>query len=77
MINFPFGTNGKLIIISVPILKHFRVMEIDSEPSNKLLLKLIPVLTIAEPACYILWHSMGAGFGGENRIDSTYSQAKV
>ena len=22
MINFPFGTNGKLIILGVPILKH-------------------------------------------------------
>ena len=24
-INFPFGTNGKLIVLGVPILKHFRV----------------------------------------------------
>ena len=23
--NFPFGTNGKFIILGVPILKHFRV----------------------------------------------------
>ena len=25
MINFPFGTNGKLIILDVPILKHVAV----------------------------------------------------
>ena len=25
MINFPFGTNGKLIILGVPILKHIKV----------------------------------------------------
>ena len=24
-INFPFGTNGKLMVLSVPILRHFRV----------------------------------------------------
>ena len=23
-INFPFGTNGKLMVLGVPILKHFR-----------------------------------------------------
>ena len=26
MINFPFGTNGKLIILGVPILKHITVL---------------------------------------------------
>ena len=25
MINFPFGTNGKLIILGVPILKHITI----------------------------------------------------
>ena len=25
-INFPFGTNGKLMILDDPILKHFRVV---------------------------------------------------
>ena len=25
MMNFPFGTNGKFIILGVPILKHIRV----------------------------------------------------
>ena len=24
-INFPFGTNGKLMVLGVPILQHFRV----------------------------------------------------
>ena len=28
MINFPFGTNGKLIILGVPILKHITVVQI-------------------------------------------------
>ena len=27
-INFPFGTNGKLMVLSVPILKHFRVFHL-------------------------------------------------
>ena len=27
-INFPFGTNGKLMVLGVPILKHFRVFSI-------------------------------------------------
>ena len=26
IINFPFGTNGKLMVFGVPILKHFRVV---------------------------------------------------
>ena len=26
-INFPFRTNGKLIVLGVPILKHFRVLQ--------------------------------------------------
>ena len=25
IVNFPFGTNGKLMVLGVPILKHFRV----------------------------------------------------
>ena len=25
MMNFPFGTNGKFIILGVPVLKHIRV----------------------------------------------------
>ena len=28
--NFPFGTNGKFIILGVPILKHIRVFALDS-----------------------------------------------
>ena len=28
-INFPFETNGKLMILGVPILKHFRVFHIE------------------------------------------------
>ena len=26
--HFPFGTNGKVVVLSVPILKHFRVVEV-------------------------------------------------
>ena len=32
-INFPFGTNGKLMVLDVPILKHFRVF-MAMVPSN-------------------------------------------
>ena len=28
MMNFPFGTNGKFIILGVPILKHIRVISL-------------------------------------------------
>ena len=31
MINFPFGTNGKFIILGVPILKHITVPYYKSE----------------------------------------------
>ena len=24
--HFPFGTNGKVVVLDVPILKHFRVL---------------------------------------------------
>ena len=27
IMNFPFGTNGKFIILGVPILKHIRVLK--------------------------------------------------
>ena len=27
-VNFPFGTNGKLMVLGVPILKHFKVHKI-------------------------------------------------
>ena len=30
MINFPFGTNGKLIILGVPILMHITVRLVSS-----------------------------------------------
>ena len=29
MIHFPFETNGKLMVLGVPILKHFRVKYVD------------------------------------------------
>ena len=32
MINFPFGINGKSIILSVPILKHISVFPLFEEP---------------------------------------------
>ena len=31
MINFPFGTNGKLIILGVPILKHITVVDCEGD----------------------------------------------
>ena len=37
-INFPFGTNGKLMVLGVPILKHFSVLFViyysNSEPAD-------------------------------------------
>ena len=30
MINFPFETKGKLMVLGVPILKHFRVCAISN-----------------------------------------------
>ena len=30
MINFPFGTNGKSIILGVPILKHITVIIVEN-----------------------------------------------
>ena len=27
IINFPFGTNGKLMVLGVPVFKHFRVTQ--------------------------------------------------
>ena len=26
--DFPFGTNGKVVVLGVPILKHFRVLSV-------------------------------------------------
>ena len=37
-INFPFGTNGKLMGFGVPILKHFKV-KLKLKPSLKALLE--------------------------------------
>ena len=34
MINSPFGTNGKLVILSVPILKHITVKQSYFEPNE-------------------------------------------
>ena len=31
IINFPFGTNGKLMVLGVPIFKHFRVSILERE----------------------------------------------
>ena len=29
--HFPFGTNGKVVVLGVPILKHFRVVPFSSK----------------------------------------------
>ena len=36
IINFPFGTNGKLLILGVPILKHITVVTPVKIPNIKL-----------------------------------------
>ena len=33
-INFPFGTNGKLMVLGVPILKHFKVVKVNISTSE-------------------------------------------
>ena len=30
IINFPFGTNGKFMVLGVPLLRHFRVVSVMS-----------------------------------------------
>ena len=53
-INFPFGTNGKLIVLDVPILKHFRVLLflllLIQEGSCQLLAKVCALSTGSKPA---------------------------
>ena len=44
MINFPFGTNGKLMVLGVPIFKHFRVN----------INELAKILTNTKDCCTIL-----------------------
>ena len=34
MIHFPFETNGKLMVLGVPILKHFRVYILKKNGEN-------------------------------------------
>ena len=46
MINFPFETNGKLMVLGVPILKHFRV--------NRNLSKLVATLFSEERHGHLL-----------------------
>ena len=41
MINFPFGTNGKLIILRVPILKHITVDRVSMHNMEVIALLLI------------------------------------
>ena len=48
MINFPFGTNGKSIILGVPILKHIIV-------TNKLEEQVFPFNPIALRMAKTLW----------------------
>ena len=35
IINFPFGTNGKLMVLGVPIFKHFRVLLLEQILSSE------------------------------------------
>ena len=42
-IDFPFGTNGKSMILSVPILKHFRVEMIRNKNGSVVSLESAPI----------------------------------
>ena len=45
MIKFPFGTNGKSIILGVPILKHIIVVLCPPDDSRGLL-RFVPILSV-------------------------------
>ena len=46
IINFPLGTNGKLMVLGVPIFKHFRVICLGLLRENFLILALKCMLYI-------------------------------
>ena len=48
IINFPFGTNGKLTVLGVPILKHFREVK-------GLITKLLTQMHISSKS---VWHKI-------------------
>ena len=39
IINFPFGTNGKLMVLGAPIFKHFRALQ--SQLEKKIIVKIM------------------------------------
>ena len=50
-IHFPFETNGKLMVLGVPILKHFRVLTSYNKGANTRALSThLPVTTISAPS---------------------------
>ena len=57
-INFPFGTNGKLMVLGVPILKHFRVymrfffLTFQSDDSSSTPVNKISYVDVPEPNHY-------------------------
>ena len=74
--NFPFGTNGKFIILGVPILKHFRVgyIKLDAvpfAPLNPILADLyLSVLCLAKiklPPCISFFYSPSASYNLETK----------
>ena len=54
MINFPFGTNGKLIILGVPILKHITVFNKIKETIFYYMTTLVSTAEVVAPLCH--WH---------------------
>ena len=55
-INFPFGTNGKLMVLGVPIFKHFRVYlewfkVIKQTPFPIMIITIIKKCTCSKSSC--------------------------
>ena len=48
MINFPFGTNGKLIILRVPIIKHIAVDSLSKAVLKGTLLHVYSVKNLSQ-----------------------------
>ena len=51
-INFPFGTNGKLMVLGVPIFKHFRVVTETVFLTQCILVDHSTIICWTKPICH-------------------------
>ena len=78
-LNFPFGTNGKLMVLGVPILKHSRVIHLSYCPllSEKPVYQPVNVIEATnfsshKQTCTIcLWHKISVKFTGNSNTANT------